>query len=222
MRGSEIDIENSGGNGARASNQRNGKWKDAHVLARHSFFRLRFGLASAGLTTEKHVDSDEKKQEATCYVECIQVNAEPVEQETSNQGEKRDDTSANECCSRDNELALCFTEMSGQCDYDGRKSDWINDGEECDKCANGECECCCCHGSLLHLWILDKVLYHNRLACSLIPIRPSKHKSLFEPALSIAEHPLPKLIEACPTIRLSLQQLQLVDIDEVGSRRMTV
>src|SRR5260370_17105851 len=101
MRGSEIDIENSGGNGARASNQRNGQWKDAHVLARHSFFRLRFGLASAGLTTEKHVDSDEKKQEATCYVECIKVNAEPVDQETSNQDKKRDDTAPNQSSPRD-------------------------------------------------------------------------------------------------------------------------
>src|SRR5258707_5343816 len=148
MRGSEIDIENSGGKGARASNQRNGKWKDAHVLARHSFFRLRFGLASAGLTTEKHVDSDEKKQEATCYVECIQVNAEPVEQETSNQGKKRDDTGANEGRTCDNELALCFTEMSRQCNKDGCKSDRIDDGEESDKGANGECKCCCCHSSL--------------------------------------------------------------------------
>ena len=82
------------------------------------------------MTTEEHVDRDEKEQYAARYIECVQVNAEPVEQETSNQGEKRDDTGANERCSRDNEVALCFIEMSGQCDDDGRKSDWINDGEE--------------------------------------------------------------------------------------------
>src|SRR2546423_528258 len=155
MRGSQINIENSGGDSARASNHRNGQWKDANVLACPGFFRLRFGLASTGLTTEEHVNSDEKEQYATCYVECVKVNAEPVEQETSNQGEKRDDTSANECCSRDNEVALFFTEMSGQCDDDGRKSDWINDGEEGDKCANGECECCCCHGGTVALLLLS-------------------------------------------------------------------
>src|SRR5438067_12368409 len=106
MRGSQVDIKNSGGDSARAGNHWNGQGKDANVLACHGFFRLRFGLACTGLTTEEHVNSDEKEQYTSCYIECVKINAEPVEQETSNQSEKSDDTGANDCCSRANEVAL--------------------------------------------------------------------------------------------------------------------
>src|SRR5581483_12135036 len=131
-----VDVEDGGGDGARAGDEWDSEREDADVFARHGFLFLGLCFACAGWSAKKHVYGDEEEEYATGNVKGVEGDAKALKQETTDQGEKCYDACADQDCTRDNGFALFFGEVGGESDDGWSQSDRVYDSEKCDECAD--------------------------------------------------------------------------------------